>query len=128
MCRHVVTMLHGDSGPTVHTDVICHMTRECTAGKDDDFLNGDFPGSWEGLDKSVGIMNWNFDRRTESLKYFTDRGHPQIIAGYYDNDAAQIGRWLDTVRENRISGVTGVMYTTWKKDYSQLRFSMNMTI
>ena len=105
----------------MHTDVICHMTRECTAGKDDDFLNGDFPGSWEGLDKSVGIMNWNFDRRTESLKYFTDRGHPQIIAGYYDNDAAQIGRWLDTVRENRISGVTGVMYTTWKKDYSQLR-------
>jgi hypothetical protein len=44
-----------------------------------------------------------------------------LLAGYYDADAQQIGRWLDTVRSQRIEGVVGVMYTTWKQDYSHLR-------
>jgi hypothetical protein len=84
-------------------------------------VNGDLSGSWEGLSRDVVVVNWNFGVRDESLKFFAERGHRQLLAGYYDADAQQIGRWLDTVRSQRIEGVVGVMYTTWKQDYSHLR-------
>ncbi len=84
-------------------------------------VNGDLTGSWEGLDKRVAIVNWNFGVRAESLKFFADRGHQQILAGFYDADAEQIGKWLETVKTSEIKGVIGVMYTTWNQDYSQLK-------
>jgi hypothetical protein len=84
-------------------------------------VNGDLTGSWEGLSKDVVLMNWNFGLRAESLKFFADRGHRQVLAGFYDADAEQIGKWLETVRKNEIRGVIGVMYTTWNQDYSQLK-------
>lgn len=84
-------------------------------------VNGDLTGSWDGLSRDTIIMNWNFGVRTESLKFFADRGHKQILAGYYDADANQIRSWLDTVHKQKVDGVIGVMYTTWKQDYSQLR-------
>lgn len=84
-------------------------------------VNGDLTGSWEGLEKDVAIVNWNFGLRAESLKFFSDRGHQQILAGYYDADAEQIGKWLDTVKKHKTPGVIGVMYTTWKQDYSHLK-------
>ncbi|MFO0975598.1 MAG: hypothetical protein U0996_04330 [Planctomycetaceae bacterium] len=84
-------------------------------------VNGDLTGSWEGLSRDTIIMNWNFGVRAESLKFFADRGHKQILAGYYDADANQIRRWLETAHKQKVDGVIGVMYTTWKQDYSQLR-------
>lgn len=89
-------------------------------------VNGDLSGSWEGLARDVIIMNWNYGVRGDSLKFFSARGHQQILAGFYDADAEQIGQWLETVRENRVPGVIGVMYTTWRQDYSQLREFMNV--
>ncbi len=84
-------------------------------------VNGDLSGSWDGLERDVAIMNWNFGVRAESLKFFSDRGHKQVLAGFYDADAEQIGKWLDTVVKHQIRGVIGVMYTTWHQDYSQLK-------
>ncbi len=84
-------------------------------------VNGDLSGSWNGLEKDVVIMNWNFGVRAESLKFFDERGHKQVLAGFYDADAEQIGKWLDTVRKDNVSNVLGVMYTTWHQDYSQLK-------
>ncbi|MFM7055858.1 MAG: hypothetical protein ACKO2P_02935 [Planctomycetota bacterium] len=84
-------------------------------------VNGDLAGSWEGLTRDVMVVNWNFGVRDESLRFFADRGHRQLLAGFYDADAGQIGEWLKVVREQKIQGVVGVMYTTWKQDYSQLR-------
>ena len=84
-------------------------------------VNGDLSGSWKGLDKDVVIMNWNFGVRAESLKFFAERGHKQVLAGYYDADAEQIGKWLETVHKHRVPNVVGVMYTTWHQDYSQLK-------
>ena len=49
-------------------------------------VNGSLKGSWEGLAHDVVIANWNGGKAAESLKFFADRGHPQIIAGYYDGD------------------------------------------
>ena len=81
-------------------------------------VNGDLSGSWDGLAKDVVIVNWNFQKRDQSLKFFADRGHRQIIAGYYDADVNQIKSWLASA--NRVNGVVGVMYTTWRGDYSNL--------
>jgi hypothetical protein len=81
-------------------------------------VNGDLRGSWEGLDPSVVVMNWNFGKRADSLKYFADRGHRQILAGYYDHKPEQIRDWLAAARG--VKGVVGVMYTTWRNDYSKV--------
>ena len=81
-------------------------------------VNGDLAGSWEGLDKDVIIIPWYFGKRTESLKFFADRGHRQIIAGYYDSKPEQIRDWLDAAK--KVPGVTGVMYTTWKHNFRDL--------
>jgi hypothetical protein len=81
-------------------------------------VNGPWTGSWEGLDKSVIIMNWNFGKRDQSLKFFADRGYRQILAGYYDHKPEQIKQWLASAKG--IQGVVGVMYTTWQNDYSKI--------
>lgn len=81
-------------------------------------VRGNWAGSWEGLDSKVVIMNWNFGKRAESLKWFADRGHRQIIAGYYDGPMDQVKQWLVAARG--VKGVIGVMYTTWQNDYSQI--------
>ena len=81
-------------------------------------VNGSFEGSWDGLTPGVEIMNWNFGKRDESLAFFASRGHPQIIAGYYDNDVAEVAAWLTSAA--KVKGVRGFMYTTWRQDYSQL--------
>ena len=82
-------------------------------------VNGPLTGAWEGLDRGVAIMQWNFDKRAESLKWFADRGEPQVIAGYYDSDPAKIAEWLAAAKAVPGS-VTGVMYTTWEHKYGDL--------
>jgi hypothetical protein len=76
--------------------------------------------SWEGLDKSVVIVNWNAGKAEQSLKFFAERGHPQVIAAYYDTDdvKAELERWFKAA--GGISGVRGFMYTTWRNDYKDL--------
>jgi len=81
-------------------------------------VNGPLTGAWEGLPKDVAIMQWNFGKRAESLKFFADRGHAQVIAGYYDAAPEQVREWLAAAKGLR--GVQGVMYTTWRNDFSQL--------
>lgn len=81
-------------------------------------VRGSFAGSWEGLDKDVIIMQWNFGKRAESLRWFAERGNPQVIAGYYDAAPEQIRDWLGTAKN--VSGVRGVMYTTWQNNYADL--------
>jgi hypothetical protein len=117
-CTRLLQKLHRDRRIAVWNDM---FDPHHNAVDNYYLVNGDLAKSWEGLDKSVIIMNWNFGFRTESLKFFAERGHSQILAGYYDADAEQIGKWLDTVEKNKIKGVLGVMYTTWHQDYSQLK-------
>jgi hypothetical protein len=88
------------------------------AVKDYYLVRGDLSGSWEGLDPSVVIVNWNFGKRDQSLKFFADRGHRQIIAGYYDAKPQQVKQWLESA--NKVKGVEGVMYTTWKSNFGDI--------
>jgi hypothetical protein len=66
----------------------------------------------------VVIVNWNFGKRNESLKFFADRGHKQVLAGYYDAKPQQIKQWLEAAA--KVKGVEGVMYTTWKRNFADI--------
>lgn len=82
-------------------------------------VRGTLEGSWEGLPPSVVIANWNSGRGRESLQFFADRGHPQVIAGYYDaDDLGDLRRWTAAARG--VPGVIGFMYTTWRERYDLL--------
>ena len=81
-------------------------------------VNGSWKGSWEGLPKDVVIANWNGGKAAASLKFFADRGHPQVIAGYYDGDLSNFKKW-DTAAKG-VPGVRGFMYTTWAHNFGLL--------
>jgi hypothetical protein len=88
------------------------------AVRDYHLVNGDLSGSWKGLAPEVVIVNWNGDRRDESLRFFASLGHPQIIAGYYDGAPEGIRDWLKSA--DGVSGIIGIMYTTWRGNYDDL--------
>ena len=79
-----------------------------------------FDESWEGLDRSVIIVNWNSGKRDSSMPFFAQRGHRQIIAGYYDSPdvKTRLEAWLSAA--DKVDGVIGVMYTTWRSNYSHM--------
>lgn len=85
---------------------------------------GPWFGSWEGLDRDIVIVNWNSDpaKRAKSLSHFAERGHRQILAGYYDGPVAAIAPWLEDAR--RAGGLIGVMYTTWRGRFDDLEAFM----
>jgi hypothetical protein len=88
------------------------------AVRDDWLVNGSLAGSWTGLPSEVTILNWNAEHLRASLRFFAARGHRQVVCGFYDGDP-ESARWM--VDQSRgIRGVTGIMYTTWRGDYSQL--------
>lgn len=81
-------------------------------------VNGPWTDSWLGLDPKVTVVNWNFGHRDESLKFFADRGHKQLIAAYYDGPMANTKKWVDSAAKT--PNVVGFMYTTWRNDYKDI--------
>ncbi|MBI1314628.1 hypothetical protein GC176_25325 [bacterium] len=81
---------------------------------------GTMKGSWEGLDQSTLIGNWNQGRSRQSLKFFASRGHRQVIATYYDRGNWQqiVADWLAAAED--VPGIDGIMYTTWSNNYRHL--------
>jgi hypothetical protein len=97
-------------------------------------VRGDLSNSWEGLDKDVIIVPWYFEKRKQSLEFFANRGHRQVIAGYYDHSPEQVTDWLQAACRNHkpeqvtdwlqaaqaVRGVLAVMYTTWQHKYDDM--------
>src|SRR5258708_23121082 len=81
-------------------------------------VRGSWANSWEGLSKDVIIMNWNFGKRDESLKFFADRGHRQVLAGYYDAPPIQVKEWVKSVA--KVKGIVGIMFPTWQNKYTHI--------
>jgi hypothetical protein len=82
-------------------------------------VNGSFEGSWKGLPPEVLIANWNSGKARASLEWFSGRGHPQLLAGYYDaDDLGDFRRW-DAAAKG-VPRVSGFMYTTWRAKYGLL--------
>ncbi|MDQ6677769.1 MAG: hypothetical protein M3Z09_10790 [Acidobacteriota bacterium] len=91
-------------------------------------VEGSLRGSWKGLDPDITVVNWNLQHLRPSLLWFSGDDprqrvpHRQIIAGYYDpsdHDGAAAAR-LELAEARSIPGIAGIMYTTWRDDYSQL--------
>ncbi len=83
-------------------------------------VNGPLTGSWKGLDRGIGIVNWNGDLMGKNCRFFANLGLKQILSGYYDHDeeGAAIARWLGNTRG--IPGIAGAMYTTWEDRYDAM--------
>jgi hypothetical protein len=81
-------------------------------------VRGNWAKSWEGLDPQTIIALWYREKRDDSLKFFADRHHPMIVAGYYDAPVENLRAWLDSAA--KVGGVRGVIYTTWQHNYRDL--------
>jgi hypothetical protein len=91
------------------------------AGQEPYYLvNGSWRGSWEGLDARIIIMNWYAEPAPANNKWFAERGHRQMLAGYYDKGPGHFydPEWLEKTRE--VPGIIGVMYTPWSKGYEDI--------
>ncbi|NLH99234.1 MAG: hypothetical protein GX446_07050 [Chthonomonadales bacterium] len=83
-------------------------------------VNGTLKGSWKGLDKDVGIVNWHGGLEGKNCRFFADLGLKQILSGYYDSDETgdAIAKWQANTRD--IPGIVGAMYTTWEDKYDAM--------
>lgn len=83
-------------------------------------VNGSLKGSWMGLSKDVGIVNWHGGLQGRNAQFFADLGFKQILAGYYDSDenGDAIVNWQNKTKT--VPGVVGAMYTTWEDRYDAM--------
>jgi len=82
-------------------------------------VDGDFTGSWNYIPEDLTIVCWYYDKRVESLGFFSSLGFRTLAGAYYDGDTLDnpIG-WLEVL--DRTPGATGIMYTTWRNKYELL--------
>jgi hypothetical protein len=82
-------------------------------------VDGDFSGSWNYVPKDLGIVCWYYEKRNESLKFFSNLGFATVAGAYYDGDTLENPKgWLEVL--DRTPGARGIMYTTWRNKYELL--------
>jgi hypothetical protein len=81
-------------------------------------VNGTWAGSWEGLRPEVGIVNWAIHLKGANFRWFAERGHQQVLAGYYDDPKQDIAGWLKA--GEGLPGINGAMHTTWQDNYRDM--------
>jgi hypothetical protein len=82
-------------------------------------INGSFDGTWKYLPKDMVIGCWYYEKRDQSLDFFSKLGYPTLGAAYYDADDLENPKgWLESL--NRTRGAVGIMYTTWENKYQLL--------
>jgi hypothetical protein len=70
--------------------------------------------------RKVGNSYQPYERMGMNAPFFADRGHRQLLAGYYDGNehGEDVVRWLKGVED--VKGVIGAMYTTWRDKYDAM--------
>jgi len=82
-------------------------------------VEGDFTGSWRHVPKDLTIVCWYYEKRVESLGFFSSHGFRTLAGAYYDGDTLDNPRgWLDVL--NKTPKAEGIMYTTWRNKYDLL--------
>ena len=82
-------------------------------------VDGDFTGSWNYIPKDLIIVCWYYDKRNESLKFFSSLGFKTLAGAYYDGDTLGNPKgWLEAL--DRTPDACGIMYTTWQNKYQLL--------
>ena len=83
------------------------------------FVDGSLEDTWKYLPKDIGLMCWYFDKRRQSLDFFSGHGFKTFAAAYYDaDDLKDPMGWLEAM--DTTPGATGIMYTTWGTKYKLL--------
>jgi hypothetical protein len=82
-------------------------------------VDGDFTGSWNCVPKDLVIVCWYYNKRAESLAFFSSLGFQTMAGAYYDGDNLDNPNgWLDALEGT--PGASGIMYTTWRNKYDLL--------
>jgi hypothetical protein len=114
-CVDLIKQVRPDAKIWVWSDMFCPQENAV----DEYYLvNGTLKGSWEGLGAEIGIANWANDLQGKNLKWFADRGHRQVLCGYYDGSGYPIDKWLAAGKG--LPGIVGAMYTTWEDNYADM--------
>jgi hypothetical protein len=101
------------------------------AGPNYYYVEGNIAGSWAGLPPQITILNWDLWNLTNSLNWFAGLNAQQptpfrqIIAGYYDSGNGATAASQELSAALGVPGLTGLMYTTWEGDYSQMQAFAN---
>ncbi|MBN1359641.1 MAG: hypothetical protein JW993_03565 [Sedimentisphaerales bacterium] len=82
-------------------------------------VEGDFTGSWQYVPKDLVIVCWYYDKRNQSLPFFSSHGFRTLAGAYYDGDTLDNPRgWLAAL--DATPNAIGIMYTTWQNKYDLL--------
>ena len=82
-------------------------------------VEGSLENTWQYLPNDMGIVLWYFDKRRESLDFFSSRGFRTIAGAYYDGDDLHDPEgWLEAM--DTTPNAAGIMYTTWSSKYKLL--------
>jgi hypothetical protein len=82
-------------------------------------VEGDFTNSWMNVPKDLVIVCWYYNKRVESLKFFSSLGFRTLAGAYYDGDTLENPKgWLEVLE--RTPRACGIMYTTWQNKYELL--------
>jgi len=116
-CVSMVDSVH----PGARTFVWSDMFDSLHNAVDDYYLiDGDLSGVWNLIPTSTTIVNWNGGKKRQSLEWFAGLGFDQITSPYYDvRNTTNMRAWR--LAMEGISGMLGMMYTTWSADYTFLR-------
>jgi hypothetical protein len=79
-------------------------------------VDGSLIGTWKYLPKDIGVVCWYYDRRRESLEFFSGHGFKTFASAGPDFPALNDPKgWLAVM--DTTPGATGIMYTTWSDDF-----------
>ncbi len=82
-------------------------------------VEGDFTGSWTYVPKDLIVVCWYYEKRGESLPFFSSLGFRTLAGAYYDGDTLENPQgWLDAL--DKTPDAIGIMYTTWQDKYGLL--------
>jgi hypothetical protein len=82
-------------------------------------VDGSLVDTWKYLPKDMVMVCWYFDKRQESLDFFSSHGFKTIAGAYYDrDDLTDPEGWLKAL--DTTPGAMGIMYTTWENKYKLL--------
>jgi hypothetical protein len=82
-------------------------------------VEGDYTDSWKYVPKDLTIVCWYYEKRNQSLAFFSSHGFKTLAGAYYDGDTLDNPRgWLDAL--DQTPQAAGIMYTTWQNKYTLL--------
>jgi hypothetical protein len=82
-------------------------------------IDGSFLETWRYIPKDLVIACWYYEKRDQSLPFFSKLGYRTLAGAYYDADDLENPKgWLESL--DRTPSAEGIMYTTWENKYDLL--------